>query len=63
MYHFFLARSEKLEYCFNVETTAPLDAKELTILRHLLATVLCRKVSLRNQPTLMDARWWNLVPA
>jgi phosphoribosylformylglycinamidine synthase len=37
MYHFFLARSEKLEYCFNVETTAPLDAKELTILRQLLA--------------------------
>jgi phosphoribosylformylglycinamidine synthase len=37
MYHFFLARSDKLEYCFNVETTAPLDAKELTILKQLLA--------------------------
>ena len=37
MLHFFLRKSEKLEYCFNVETSAPLDSKELSILRQLLA--------------------------
>jgi phosphoribosylformylglycinamidine synthase len=37
MLHLFSRRSEKIEYCFNVETTAPLDAKELAILRQLLA--------------------------
>src|SRR3972149_11317818 len=37
MYHFFLARSETLEYCFNVETSAPLNSNELSILRQLLA--------------------------
>jgi phosphoribosylformylglycinamidine synthase len=37
MYHFFLRRDENLEYCFNVETSAPLNSNELSILRHLLA--------------------------
>jgi phosphoribosylformylglycinamidine synthase len=37
MYHFFLRKSEKLEYCFNVETSAPLNSSELSILRQLLA--------------------------
>ena len=37
MLHFFLRKSEKLEYCFNVETSVPLDSKELSILRQLLA--------------------------
>ena len=37
MLHFFLRRSEKLEYCFNVDTSAPLNFNELSILRQLLA--------------------------
>jgi len=37
MLHFFLARSEQFEYCFNVETSAPLNSDELLILRQLLA--------------------------
>ena len=37
MLHFFLAKSEKLEYCFNVETSAPLNSNELSILKQLLA--------------------------
>jgi phosphoribosylformylglycinamidine synthase len=37
MLHFFLGKSEELQYCFNVETTSPLDAKELSILKQLLA--------------------------
>ncbi len=37
MYHFFLRRDENLEYCFNVETSAPLNSDELSILRQLLA--------------------------
>ena len=37
MYHFFLRRDENLEYCFNVETSAPLNSNELSILRQLLA--------------------------
>ncbi|MGQ9645327.1 MAG: phosphoribosylformylglycinamidine synthase [Thermodesulfobacteriota bacterium] len=37
MLHLFLRRREELEYCFNVETTAPLEARELTVLRQLLA--------------------------
>jgi len=35
--HFFLHRNEKMEYCFNVETSAPLNSNELSILRQLLA--------------------------
>ncbi|MGZ3514610.1 MAG: phosphoribosylformylglycinamidine synthase, partial [Thermodesulfobacteriota bacterium] len=37
MYHFFLRKSEELEYSFNVETSAPLTSDELSILRQLLA--------------------------
>src|SRR4030066_1150098 len=37
MLHFFLRRNEELEYCFNVETSAPLNSNELSILRQLLA--------------------------
>jgi phosphoribosylformylglycinamidine synthase len=37
MYHFFLRRDETLQYCFNVDTSAPLNFSELSILRQLLA--------------------------
>lgn len=37
MLHLFLPRSEHLEYCFNVETSAPLEAHELSILKQVLA--------------------------
>lgn len=37
MYHFFLKKDENLEYCFNVESLAPLNEEELLILRHILA--------------------------
>ncbi len=37
MLHFFLNRKEKLEYCFNIETSAPLNSNELSVLRQLLA--------------------------
>ncbi|MFB3883985.1 MAG: phosphoribosylformylglycinamidine synthase [Thermodesulfobacteriota bacterium] len=37
MYHLFLRRNEELEYCFNVETSAPLNVNELSILKQLLA--------------------------
>ena len=37
MLHFFLKRNENLEYCFNVETSEPLDSSELSVLRQLLA--------------------------
>ena len=37
MYHFFLGKGEKLQYCFNVDTSAPLTPNERSILRQLLA--------------------------
>jgi phosphoribosylformylglycinamidine synthase len=37
MLHFFMKRNENLEYCFNVETSEPLNPDELSILRQLLA--------------------------
>ena len=37
MLHFFLRKNQDLEYCFNVETSEPLNAEELSILRQLLA--------------------------
>jgi len=55
MLHFFLRRSEKLEYCFNVETTAALDAKELTVLRQLLADGFVSE-SISTKPTHPDGR-------
>ncbi len=37
MHHLFLRRNEELEYCFNVETSSPLNPNELSILKQLLA--------------------------
>jgi phosphoribosylformylglycinamidine synthase len=37
MLHFFLEKNGTLEYCFNVETSGPLNPEELSILRQLLA--------------------------
>jgi phosphoribosylformylglycinamidine synthase len=37
MLHFFLRKDETLQYCFNVDTSAPLNFSELSILRQLLA--------------------------
>ena len=37
MLHFFLGKSEKLQHCFNVDTSAPLNSNELSILKQLLA--------------------------
>jgi len=37
MLHFFLGKNETLQYCFNVEASAPLNSNELSILRQLLA--------------------------
>ena len=37
MLHFFLKKNQDLEYCFNVETSEPLNNDELSILRQLLA--------------------------
>ena len=49
MLHFFLRKSEELEYCFNVETSAPLDSKELSILKQLLADgFIAESVSLKS---------------
>jgi phosphoribosylformylglycinamidine synthase len=36
MLHFYLSKDERLEYCFNVETSAPLIASELAVLKQLL---------------------------
>jgi len=53
MLHFFLARDESLEYCFNVETSAPLNANELSILRQLLADGFVSE-SISTKPTHPD---------
>jgi len=37
MYHFYLRKDDYLEYCFNVETSSPLNTKELSILKQILA--------------------------
>jgi len=55
MLHFFLRKSEKLEYCFNVETSAPLDSKELSILRQLLADGFIAE-SVSSKPIHSDGR-------
>jgi phosphoribosylformylglycinamidine synthase len=55
MYHFFLRRAETLEYCFNVETSAPLDSNELSILRQLLADGFVSE-SISAQPIQPDGR-------
>ncbi len=36
MQHFYLPRNGKSEYCFNVETSEPLTAKEIAVLKQLL---------------------------
>ncbi|NWG01459.1 MAG: phosphoribosylformylglycinamidine synthase [Syntrophaceae bacterium] len=53
MYHFFLRKNENLEYCFNVETAAPLNVKELSILRQILADGFISN-SISTQPVLPD---------
>ncbi len=53
MYHFFLRRDENLEYCFNVEASAPLSPGELSILRHLLADGFISE-TLSTKPFLSD---------
>jgi phosphoribosylformylglycinamidine synthase len=55
MYHFFLPRTETLEYCFNVETSAPLNSNELSILRQLLADGFVSE-SVSTQPIQPDGR-------
>jgi len=37
MLHLFLQKNETTEYCFNIETTGPLNPEELVILKYLLA--------------------------
>ena len=53
MYHFFLRRDENLEYCFNVEASAPLSPGELSILRQLLADGFISE-TLSTKPFLSD---------
>ncbi len=36
MLHLFLSRAEDLEYCFNIETSSPLNSDELSILKQIL---------------------------
>jgi phosphoribosylformylglycinamidine synthase len=55
MYHFFLPRTETLEYCFNVETSAPLNSNEFSILRQLLADGFVSE-SISTQPIQPDGR-------
>ncbi len=55
MLRFFLGRSEKLEYCFNVETSAPLNPNELSVLRQLLADGFVSE-SISLKPTRPDGR-------
>jgi phosphoribosylformylglycinamidine synthase len=55
MYHFFLRRDENLEYCFNVETSAPLNSNELSILRQLLADGFVSE-SISTKPIQPDGR-------
>lgn len=37
MLHLFQPKSDRLEYCFNVETSSPLEPKELSLLKLILA--------------------------
>ena len=55
MLHFLLPKSEKLEYCFNVETSAPLNSNELSILRQLLADGFVAE-SISSKPVHSDGR-------
>ena len=55
MLHFFLNRNETMEYCFNVETSAPLNSSELSILRQLLADGFISE-SVSTKPSNPDGR-------
>ncbi len=55
MYHLFLRRDETLEYCFNVETSAPLTSDELSVLRQLLADGFIPE-SISSKPNCPDGR-------
>src|SRR5512136_2247523 len=55
MLHFFLRRNDELEYCFNVETSAPLNSDELSILIQLLADGFVSK-SISPKPIHPDGR-------
>src|SRR5512133_2076188 len=53
MLHFFLKKGENFEYCFNVETSAPLNPDQLAILRQLLAQGFVEE-SLSAKPAIHD---------
>jgi phosphoribosylformylglycinamidine synthase len=55
MYHFFLRKSEELEYCFNIETSAPLTSNELSTLKQLLADGFISE-SISSKPICSDGR-------
>jgi phosphoribosylformylglycinamidine synthase len=53
MLHFFLKANEILEYCFNVEISEPLNSRELSILRQILADGFIT-VSITSEPVHPD---------
>ena len=53
--HFFLKSHETMEYCFNVETSAPLNSNELSILRQLLGDGFISE-SITSAPSNPDGR-------
>lgn len=53
MLHFFLKKREDFEYCFNVETSVPLNPGELSILRQLLTDGFVAE-SLSSESTIHD---------
>ena len=55
MLHFFLKSNETMEYCFNVETSAPLNSKELSTLRQLLGDGFISE-SITSAPSNPDGR-------
>jgi phosphoribosylformylglycinamidine synthase len=55
MLHFFLGKSETLQYCFNVETSATLNLNELSILKQLLADGFVSE-SISTKPISPDGR-------
>lgn len=55
MLHFFLRKRENFEYCFNVETSAPLSPDEVSILRQLLTDGFVAE-NLSDEPAIRDGR-------
>jgi len=53
--HLFLRKNETLEYCFNVETSAPLNSRELSTVKQLLADGFMSE-SISATPTAPDGR-------